>query len=333
MNTTALFKPCVPGTHTVKPIRFKAQKLIGLSGRLLESHYENNYGGAVRRLNAIEKQLAKIDWQQEQAFVINGLKREELVAANSIILHEVYFNGLGEEGGAPLSDQDTELRQAITTSFGSMEQWQHEFTAIARALAGGSGWVILAWSVRHNRLVNQWANEHSQCLAGAIPVMALDMFEHAYHIDYGSNAKAYIDAFMQNIHWSRVSARFRQALNACVEQGSDQAVIHQVSVRDLNDVLVSGKQLPLPYVLDVRQPEDRKRSGVRILETPWKNPDSVGQWASEMPGDVPIVVYCMYGLWVSQQTAEQLRELGYDARSLAGGIVAWRAMGYRSTEI
>src|SRR5215510_12329224 len=78
-----------PMPHSVKPLPFKPPRLDGLSERLLASHYENNYGGAVRRLNAIEARLSQLDWSKAPVFEINGLKREELIAANSMILHEV----------------------------------------------------------------------------------------------------------------------------------------------------------------------------------------------------------------------------------------------------
>jgi Fe-Mn family superoxide dismutase len=80
--------------QTVTPLPFKPSRLQGLSERLLASHYENNYGGALRRLNAIERRLGELDWAAAPVFEINGLKREELIAAGSVILHEVYFDGL-----------------------------------------------------------------------------------------------------------------------------------------------------------------------------------------------------------------------------------------------
>ena len=90
-------------THEMKPLPFDPQRIRGLSERILVSHYENNYGGAVKRLNAIADQLASLDYESTPGFVVNGLKREELIATNSMVLHEVYFAGLGEpnEPGAP----------------------------------------------------------------------------------------------------------------------------------------------------------------------------------------------------------------------------------------
>src|SRR5262249_28283262 len=121
-----------------KPIAFKPPRLNGLSARLLASHYENNYGGPVRRLNAIRSDLVRLAVAGALGFVLNGLKREELIATNSMLLHELYFDGLGGSGGAP----EAALAEAITRDFGSVERWQAEFTAMGRALGGGSGWVV-----------------------------------------------------------------------------------------------------------------------------------------------------------------------------------------------
>src|SRR5262245_1950010 len=190
-------------SYTTQPLACDPTKLKGFSERLLVSHYENNYGGAVRRLNAITAQLASLDVATAPVFVLNGLKREELIATNSMILHELYFDSLGAEG-AP----DATLREALTRDFGSIERWQSEFVAMGKALGGGSGWVLLMYTPRDARLVNQWAADHTCCLAGGVPLLALDMYEHAYHIDYGAQAAAYVDAFMQNIHWDHVVQRY-----------------------------------------------------------------------------------------------------------------------------
>src|SRR3984893_14885643 len=89
-----------------------------------------------------------------------------------------------------------ELALALERDFGSVMAWRAEFTAMAKALAGGSGWVILAWSERLGRLVNQWAADHAHGLQGATPILALDMYEHAYHLDFGAKAAAYVDQLM-----------------------------------------------------------------------------------------------------------------------------------------
>jgi len=193
--------------YEMKPLGCEPAKLTGLSEKLIFSHYENNYGGAVKRLNAITATLAELDMATAPVFTLNGLKREELIATNSMILHEVYFDSLGD--GGPL---DGALKTAIERDFGSFERWQAEFTAMGKALGGGSGWVLLTYSPRDGRLVNQWASDHAHTLAGGTPVLALDMYEHSYHMDYGAKAAAYVDVFMQNIHWQRASTRFAAAV-------------------------------------------------------------------------------------------------------------------------
>ena len=187
--------------YELKPLPFEAKRLNGLSERLIVSHYENNYGGAVKRLNAIAAKLAELDYGSAPVFVVNGLKREELIATNSMILHECYFAGLGGDGQLGSGA----LHKRIAQDFGSLERWRAEFTAMGKALGGGSGWVLLVWSERCARLVNQWAADHTHALAGATPILALDMYEHSYHIDYGAKAAAYVDAFMQNVNWQSVA--------------------------------------------------------------------------------------------------------------------------------
>jgi Fe-Mn family superoxide dismutase len=191
-------------TIEMKPLACDPKGVAGMSERLIVSHYENNYGGAVKRLNAIRAQLAGLDFATAPNFVVNGLKREELIASNSMVLHELFFECLGK-GGAPEGD----LAAAIARDFGSVDRWRAEFSAMGKAQGGGSGWVLLTYSPREKRLVNQWAADHTHGLASGRPILALDMYEHSYHMDYGAKAAAYVDAFMAAIHWANVGAKFR----------------------------------------------------------------------------------------------------------------------------
>jgi Fe-Mn family superoxide dismutase len=183
--------------YQLKPLGCDPQRIKGMSEKLIVSHYENNYGGAVKRLNLIEEQLAGLDFATAPGFLINGLKREQLIASNSMILHELFFDGLGEE-----SAPDKELRAAIERDFGSYERWRAEFLAMGKAQGGGSGWVLLTWSPRDQRLTNQWAMDHTTTLAGATPILALDMYEHSYAMDYGAKAATYVETYMAAIRWS-----------------------------------------------------------------------------------------------------------------------------------
>ena len=192
-------------SYKMKPLGCDPQHVKGMSEKLIVSHYENNYGGAVKRLNLITEQLAGLDFNTAPGFLINGLKREELIASNSMILHELFFDGLGDE-----SAPGKELAAGLDRDFGSFERWRAEFIAMGKALGGGSGWVLLSYSPRDRRLVNQWAADHCHTLAGGQPIVALDMYEHSYHIDYGAKAATYVDTFMNALRWSNADRLFAQ---------------------------------------------------------------------------------------------------------------------------
>jgi Fe-Mn family superoxide dismutase len=194
-----------PMTYEPKPLSLDPKAIKGISEKVLVSHYDNNYVGAVKRLNAISAQVTELDFAKAPNFVINGLKREQLIAANSMILHEVYFDSLGG-GGKP----GGALADAITRDFGSLDRWRTEFSAMGKAEGGGSGWVILSYSPRDKRLINQWAADHTTTLAGGRPVLVLDMYEHAYHMDYGAAAARYVDVFMEAIRWDEAAKLYER---------------------------------------------------------------------------------------------------------------------------
>jgi superoxide dismutase, Fe-Mn family len=196
-------------SYSMKPLGCDPQHVKGMSEKLIVSHYENNYGGAVKRLNLITEQLAGLDFNTAPNFLINGLKREQLMASNSMILHELFFDGLGEES-APTPP----LKAAIEKDFGSYERWHAEFLAMGKAQGGGSGWVLLTWSPRDRRLTNQRAMDHTTTLAGGTPILALDMYEHSYNIDYGAKAATYVDTFMTAIRWRNADNLFARYANS-----------------------------------------------------------------------------------------------------------------------
>src|SRR5437588_5980371 len=194
--------------YAMKRLSCDPARIKGMSERLIISHYENNYGGAVKRLNLIDEQLAQLEFGKAAGFLINGLKREQLIAMNSMILHELFFDGLGDQ-----SEPSASLRDAIGRDFGSFERWRAEFVAMGKALGGGSGWVLLSWSPRDRKLVNQWAADHCPTLAGGTPILALDMYEHSYHIDFGAKAASYVDTFLDVIPWNNVEQLWVQTTN------------------------------------------------------------------------------------------------------------------------
>jgi Fe-Mn family superoxide dismutase len=195
--------------YTAKPLPLDPQKIEGMSERIMISHYENNYLGAVKRLNSIADQLATMDYEKTPGFVVNGLKREELIATNSMILHELFFSNLGEQ-----SKPGPTLEAALIRDFSSVERWRSQFTAMGRAEGGGSGWVLLTYSPRDKRLVNAWAADHTTTLAGGVPILAMDMYEHAYQMDFGAKAANYVDVFMKVIRWQTADHLYDQVARA-----------------------------------------------------------------------------------------------------------------------
>ena len=290
-----------------RPLTLDPAALNGLSEKLIISHHANNYTGAVKRLGAIRQQLAQLDWPSAPVFVINGLKREELIAANSAWLHELYFDTLGGDGAVPESG----LSVALARDFGSTTRWRAEFSALAKAMGGGSGWALLSWSTREARLIAHWAADHTNLLAGAIPLLALDMYEHAYHMDFGAKAAAYVDAYMQNIRWEEVARRYGAAVEADAMPWSASP-----------EAIRGDAQL-----IDVRRAAGYAQAPDRLAGAAWRDPAQLEDWSPVLDASRAVLVYCVHGHEVSQSVALALRARGLDARFVAGGIEACRAAG------
>lgn len=191
------------GQHQTKPLPFDAAKLNGISEKLIKSHWENNYRGAVNALNAVEQRLdAMLKEKDLPGFIYADLKREELARTGSMILHEQYFGNLGGDGKA-----GGKVLELIKKWFGSFETWEADFKKTAAGLAGGSGWVTLSYNLYNGELHNYWAWDHLHNAPMGRPLLVLDMYEHAYHMDYGSAAAKYLDAFMLNVNWQEVDRR------------------------------------------------------------------------------------------------------------------------------
>jgi Fe-Mn family superoxide dismutase len=337
MNVETSSQPITrPDTVRIRPLLLKPQWMNGLSERLLVSHYENNYGGALRRLNAIRARLAALDWERAPVFEINGLKREELIAMGSVTLHETYFDSLGGYGDNPPTGQTeppTDLAHALERDFGSVAVWHAQFTAMARAQSGGSGWTILTWSDRLGCLVNQWAADHTHGLPGGTPILALDMYEHAYHLDFGARATAYVDQIMANLHWERIGARYRRAIG---EDRGDDELFRPYGSPAQHEAVISAEELKAaldepadqrPVLLDLCLRRDLPRRTDMLAGATMHAPSALSQWIEELPRDRPIAVYCICGFQVSGNAVNELRKRGYSARVLAGGITAWHAIG------
>jgi superoxide dismutase, Fe-Mn family len=192
----------------VQPLSYNPEKINGLSAKLITRHHDEHYAAAVNRLNALSEQLAKLDFVATPASTISDLKREQHKVYNSTILHELYFESLGE---APTQPSGV-FAQALARDFGSFDRWKAEFTATAKALDGGSGWVILVYAPRDKRLFNHCCADDGMAPAGGVPLLALDMDKHAYVPDYGAEVGKYVDSFMPTIRWTTPERLYREAI-------------------------------------------------------------------------------------------------------------------------
>jgi len=305
----------------ILPIPVRPWTLNGLSERMIVSHYENHYGDAVRALNAVSGELAAVD-VGTPGYRLRALKRDELMALGAIELHELYFGNLGGEGNKIPED----MRATLEEHFGTVAAWRREFVGLAQSLAGGSGWVVLGWSRRQRRLYNYIADDDTRTGIDTAPVLVLDMYEHAYHIDFGANATAYVDAFMRNVDWAAVTRRIGAA-SADRPLPPDDPVDHSLpslSVEELAARLAKGEPV---QVLDARPRHHISRTVDLMQGAIWRDPDRVDEWIGELSTDEPVAVYCAYGFHVGCSVTRTLRERGFDARFIRGGVSAWYAAG------
>jgi superoxide dismutase, Fe-Mn family len=199
-NQTAL-----AGNHQVVPLPFAAGSLTGISERMISSHHENNYGGAVRNLNRVEQELSQIT-ADTPPFVVAALRERELTFRNSKTLHEAYFKNLGGDG-----KRSGAIDAAVGQAYGTTARWEQHFKSTALGLGGGSGWAILALELETGALRTFASGHHTQVLALSVPLLVLDLYEHSYQIDYCAAVARYFDAFVANVSWDEVNRRFERA--------------------------------------------------------------------------------------------------------------------------
>jgi Fe-Mn family superoxide dismutase len=197
-----------PPKFRVQPLSFNPEKIGSLSAKAIASHHGEHYAAAVNRLNALSEQIAKLDFATTPAATISALKREEHSVYNSTILHELYFESLGE---APTRPSGV-FAEALARDFGTLDRWRAEFAASGKALDGGSGWVILTYAPRDKRLFNHCCADDAMAPAGGVPLLALDMDKHAYESDYGAEVDRYVDSFMPTIRWTTPERLYREAI-------------------------------------------------------------------------------------------------------------------------
>lgn len=173
----------------------------GFSDKLLKAHLKL-YEGYVEHLNKMIHFLKEADKETQE---FDEVKRRFAWEFNGMKLHEAYFGNMSKTPGE--LDPDSDLGAQILRSFGSIESWKRDFTAVSSMR--GIGWAVLAWDPEGQNLFNIWINEHDVGhLVYSVSLLVNDVFEHAYLTDYGTERKAYVDAFMKVIDWTEVQKRF-----------------------------------------------------------------------------------------------------------------------------
>jgi superoxide dismutase, Fe-Mn family len=308
-------------TYRLAPLFCRPWTLNNMSPRLIESHYENNYGAALNRLNAVTEELKLLDVKKTPAPVVSRLKQEQTALINSTLLHELYFASLGGDGRSPPET----IAGAIARDFGSVNRWRDEFIALAEALGGDAGWILLTYVPRDGCLINVSASDHTQGIAGGIPILALDMYEHAYHIEFGANPSGYIAAFMRNIDWAAVEGRYQDATRVAPPRPLVQpefADVPAISPEDMQAMLKSGQKVQF---IDTRPRHYSTRAQDAVDGAVWRDPERLEDWIDTLSKDEPVVTFCVYGFHIGCQTAAALRKAGFDARYMAGGYYGWKA--------
>ena len=184
----------------IKPLKYTT--LDGLSEKQLKEHHDILYAGYVKKIGEIEEKIKTTDKSAANATYseIGELKREETFALNGVKLHEGYFDNMKPQG----SECAGKIKELIERDFGSYQAWEDEFRATGMA---GRGWVVLGYDLDEKRLRNVLCDSHNHGgVWNMVAVFIMDIYEHAYFIDYGTGRKAYIESFFKNTDWEQVNA-------------------------------------------------------------------------------------------------------------------------------
>jgi len=195
---------------SVKELPFAKDALEGISGKTIETHHDRLYPGYVNKRNEIEQALPNADRSKaaQTYSEYRALKLEETFNADGQILHELYFSHLGPSAGTTTRPTGA-LAEAINRDFGSFEKFVEDLTACGMA---ARGWATVALDPTDGKLHTFLCDVHNQGgVWGTIPIMTLDVYEHAYFMDYGSDRKSYIQAFMKNVNWDKVAQNYERA--------------------------------------------------------------------------------------------------------------------------
>lgn len=187
-----------------KPLKYT--ELPGLSEKQLKEHHDVLYTGYVKKVGEIAEKLKAVDVSSANGTYadLRELKVEETFAINGVKLHEGYFDNMAPNGSAP----EGAIKSMIERDFGSYDAWEREFKAMGLC---ARGWVVLGYDLDEKKLKNILCDSHNQGgVWNMIALMIMDVYEHAYFLDYATGRKAYIEAFFKNINWAEVDARINR---------------------------------------------------------------------------------------------------------------------------
>ena len=225
--------------------------------------------------------------------------------------------------GGPVADT---IANAIARDFGSVDRWRGEFIALGEALAGDSGWILLTYVPRDGRLINQSASDHAQSIVGGIPILALDMYEHAYHIEFGANTTRLHRGLHAQHPLAAVEARYTDAMTAAPPRGSSSPssrTCHPSRLKRFRRCSDAGQRV---QIIDTRPRHYSTRAHDIVEGAVWRDPERIEEWIGDLSKDEPVVTFCVYGFHIGCQSAKALRKAGFDARYMAGGHYAWKAI-------
>ncbi len=195
-------------THKIEAKKFDSimRDLDGISARTMTEHYKL-YQGYVNKYNEIMGKIASVDrGSANQTFSdIRSLKVDLTFAIGGVKNHELYFGHLGGKGGEP----PAEIKRQLEKDFGSVDAWRNDLKATGMA---SRGWAWTGWDRDWNYLFNYAGDaQNSYPVWNAVPILGLDVYEHAYYLDYGTARATYIDAFFKNVNWNAVGENLERA--------------------------------------------------------------------------------------------------------------------------
>ena len=187
----------------IVPVNFKYANISAISKKQFDVHLQL-YKGYVKKINEIDNKLRGAAGREEADATYSlyrGLKKGETYSLDGVILHELYFNNLG----GTLKIPPLQIETLLTRYFGSYENWVEDFIACGKA---ARGWAILAYDPRSKMLRNILSDAHDEGVVWTgYPIIIMDVYEHAYYIDYGNKKEDYIKNFIQDINWDVIARR------------------------------------------------------------------------------------------------------------------------------